>query len=200
MNFLGSHINEQVALELKKKDVTEADIVLVDEKGGALAVGVFVDAFMMCLRKVKNTFRIMVGGNRQTEEMVVAGNYSMNWDNPLLTEKHLPMRPMRKGSLEIEFLEFDHDPTYEEVLREGGRWGLKQPRYEDAFFFGEQYPGEQSRGTIVFMHEPWENPVGDVGVMMLSDGERGRSIGIHLIRYGFKKGWRFAFIRPALPA
>lgn len=64
------------------------------------------------------------------------------------------MRPMPEGAREIVFLEFDHEPTSEEVLAEAAQQGLERPRYEDALFFGEQHPEEQRTAPIVFLHRP----------------------------------------------
>ncbi|KKU89782.1 MAG: hypothetical protein UY19_C0009G0031 [Candidatus Wolfebacteria bacterium GW2011_GWA2_47_9b] len=147
MAKLGAFIDEHVGPELEKKGVTEADIESVIEKGGVSAVGMFVDAFMMCLQQARNAFRIMTGGTRTTDEVIEAGNYG--WTNDMVNGKNFPMRPMPEGPREIVFLEFDHDPGSEEVLVEAQRQGLERPLYEDALFFGEQYPEEQRSAVSV---------------------------------------------------
>ena len=188
---LGAFIDEQVGSELERKGVTEADIELVAEKGGASAVGIFVDEFMKCLQQVKNVFRIMTGSTRTTDEVIAAGNY--DWKNDLISGKNFPMRPMPEGPREIVFLEFNHDPGSEEVLAEAQRQGLERPRYEDALFFGEQHPGEQIKDPIVFLHEPWRRP-GNLGVLVLYCDGRNRHLSLHCFG-SWGRRCRFAFVR-----
>ncbi|KKU53835.1 MAG: hypothetical protein UX76_C0009G0025 [Candidatus Wolfebacteria bacterium GW2011_GWC1_47_103] len=88
MAKLGAFIDEHVGPELEKKGVTEADIESVIEKGGVSAVGMFVDAFMMCLQQARNAFRIMTGGTRTTDEVIEAGNYG--WTNDMVNGKNFP--------------------------------------------------------------------------------------------------------------
>ena len=193
MAKLGAFIDEHVGPELEKKGVTEADIESVIEKGGVSAVGMFVDAFMMCLQQARNAFRIMTGGTRTTDEVIEAGNYG--WTNDMVNGKNFPMRPMPEGPREIVFLEFDHDPGSEEVLVEAQRQGLERPLYEDALFFGEQYPEEQRNAPIVFLHKPWQSPGGFLFVLVLRCGGRDRSLGLGYFDDGWRQRCRFAFVR-----
>ena len=190
---LGKFINRRVVSELEKKGVTEADISLVAEKGEVLVVDIFVDAFLKCLRQVKNAFRIMTGGTRTTNEVVAAGNY--DWKDDMVNGENFPMRSMPEGPREIVFLEFDHDPSSEEVLAEAERQGLKRPRYEDALFFGEQHPEEQRKGPIVFLHESWQFPHGNLLVLVLVCVGRRRNLFLDSFGDRWARRCRFAFVR-----
>ena len=192
MKKLGVFIDEQVGPELEKKGITEADIELVGAKGGASAVGIFVQAFMQCLQQVKNAFRIMTGGTRTTDEVIEAGNYG--WTNDMVNGKNFPMRPMPEGPREIVFLEFDHDPGSEEVLAEAQRQGLERPLYEDALFFGEQHPEEQRNAPIVFLHKPWQCPHGLLRVLVL-DCDDGNRLILNYFDGSWRQRCRFAFVR-----
>jgi len=193
MMDLKGTIAEQVVVELAKKGVTEADIELVGTKGGMSAVGIFVDAFMQCLRQVKNACRIMTGGTRTTDEVIAAGSYG--WANDLVNGENFPMRPMPEGHREIVYLEFDHNPSSEEVLAEAKRQGLERPRYEDALFFGEQHPEEQRKAPVVFLHEPWQSPNGSLDVLVLYCYDRRRDLSLRYFGDGWDRRWRFAVVR-----
>jgi len=145
------------------------------------------------MAKIIGSFQINTTGNRTAEEVVAAGNY--DWRNDWVNGENFPMRPMPEGPREIVFLEFDHDPGSEEVLAEAQRQGFDRPMYEDALFFGEQHPEEQRNGPIVFLHEPRQDPVGYLVVLVLGCGGRDR----HLLLRCFGRSWdrrcRFAFVR-----
>jgi hypothetical protein len=192
MAKLETFIDEEVGSELEKKGVTEADIELVGIKGGASAIGIFDDAFRGCLQQVRNTFRIMTGGNRTTEEVVAAGNY--DWKNDWVNGKNFPMRPMSEGPREIVYLEFDYDPASEEVLAEAQRQGLERPRHDDVLFFGEQYLEEQRKAPVVFLHEPWHYPHRGLFVLVLYCGCRGRGLDLNYFGVRWRQRCRFAFV------
>ena len=193
MAKLGTFINKQIGPELEKKGITEADIELVIEKGGVSAIDMIVDVIVKCVCQVKNAFRIMTEGTRTTDGVIAAGNY--DWKNDRVNGENFPMRPMPEGPREIVFLEFDHDPGSEEVLAEAARQGLERPRYEDALFFGEQYPEEQRKAPIVFLHEPWRDPRRVLGVLVLSCLGRDRSLVLDYFDGGWGQRCRFAFVR-----
>ena len=193
MAKLGTFINKQIGPELEKKGITEADIELVIEKGGVSAIDMIVDVIVKCVCQVKNAFRIMTEGTRTTDGVIAAGNY--DWKNDRVNGENFPMRPMPEGPREIVFLEFDHDPGSEEVLAEAARQGLERPRYEDALFFGEQYPEEQRKAPIVFLHEPWESPGRGLDVLVLRCRGRSRSLHLSCFFSRWFRRCRFAFVR-----
>lgn len=193
MTKLGTFIDEKVGPELEKKGITEADIELVATKGGALAISMIVDVIAKCVQQVKNAFRIMTVGNRTADEVITAGNY--DWKNDLVNGKNFPMRPMPEGPREIVYLEFNHDLGSEEVLTEAQRQGLERPLYEDTLFFGEQHPEEQRKGPIVFLHEPWQDPIGNLLVLVLSCNDRGRNPHLGYFGSRWDRRCRFAFVR-----
>jgi len=144
-------------------------------------------------QQAKNIFHLMVGGNRTTEEMVKAGKY--DWSNGGITSKNFPMRPRPAGKRIIELIELDHGPTSEEVLAEAERLGLERPVYEDALFFGEQFPEKQRERPIVFLHEPWQGPGGRLDVLVLRSDSVGRDLRLAWFDGGWSRHYVFAFVR-----
>ncbi|OGM95309.1 hypothetical protein A2524_04540 [Candidatus Wolfebacteria bacterium RIFOXYD12_FULL_48_21] len=140
--------------------------------------------------KIVGSFRINTAGNRTTEEVVAAGNY--DWTNDRVNGENFPMRPMPEGPRKIVYLEFEVNPYLEEkVLVEAQRQGLERPLYEDVLFFGEQYPEEQRKGPIAFLHEPWHG--WRVG---LGRDKAGRGLGLNYFGGIYRRRCRFAFILP----
>ncbi len=96
----------------------------------------------------------MAGDGRTTEELVDAGNYG--YAHSCVESANFPARRAGgKRVREVVLLDFDHDITTERALAEAVRLGLQRPMYEDALYFGIEYPHVQLRGPVVFLHEPW---------------------------------------------
>ncbi|OGM95308.1 hypothetical protein A2524_04535 [Candidatus Wolfebacteria bacterium RIFOXYD12_FULL_48_21] len=144
--------------------------------------------------KIIGPFQINTAGNRTTEDVVAAGNYS--WASEIVNGVNFPMRPMPEGLREIVILEFDHLPTQDQMLRVVSGQDLDFPRHEDALFFGEQYPDEQCNGSIVFLHEPWKC-LGDgsfVLVLQCDSADKKRGLGLTTVGLIGTRNRRFAFV------
>ena len=147
----------------------------------------------LIVNSAKNIFRIMIGGNRTTEEVVTAGKYG--WANSNINSQNFPMRPQRSDGATIELLEFEFDPTTEQVFAEAKKRGLEDPVYEDGLFFGEQHPEEQRKRPIVFLHKPWQDPYGHRLVLVLSELAGERELYLYSCGFGWPRSCRFAFRR-----
>ncbi len=88
----------------------------------------------------------------KTSELLRRGEYDYSGvpinDDLFPIEEHAPFSRI------IEFVEFDHDPNSKEVLAEFAHRKLVRPTYEDALTFGAEYPDEQLRLRLPFLHEP----------------------------------------------
>jgi len=135
----------------------------------------------------------MDGGNRTTEEIIAAGKY--DWKSSRVNGKNFPMRRIPEGPREIVLLEFDRKPANDEVLVKARRQGLERPRYEDALLFGEQYPEEQRKASIVFLHEPWKCFFCEQHVLVLNCDNGRRGLCMRYFGYRWGRRCRFAFVR-----
>lgn len=178
--------------DLRSKGASDEDIHSLVTDSGALSIGKIGDALMDVIRQVKNVFQLAIGGNRTTEEVVAAGKY--DWSSDHVSSQNFPMREGRGHSM-IEIIDFGREVTSEEALAEAKKRGLERPDYEDALFFGEQFPEKQRERPVVFLHEPWLHPDRDLDVFVL----RGRSVKRRLSLSWFDASWSracvFAFAR-----
>lgn len=139
-------------------------------------------------------FSVTVGDGRSTEELVAAGNYG--YAHSCVTSENFPVR-QSGGKLvrEITVIEFDHDVTSEEATTEAARLRLERPTYEDALYFGIEYPDVQGERPVVFLHDPWVGFFGRRDVLCLWSNAGRRELGLE----GFDDQWsanhRFAFVR-----
>ncbi len=139
-------------------------------------------------------YRETVGDGRSTEELVAAGNYG--YAHSCVTSENFPARQFGgKRVREISLLEFDHDVTAEEAMTEAARLGLERPTYEDALYFGIEYPDVQGDRPVAFLHNPWMGFFGRRDVLCLWSNAGRRELGLG----GFDDQWsanhRFAFVR-----
>jgi hypothetical protein len=139
-------------------------------------------------------YRITTGDGRSTEDLVEAGRYA--YAHSCVTSANFPAR--RFGGVrrrEIVLLEFEHDVTSEDAIAEAARLGLERPTYEDALYFGAEYPEVQRERPVVFLHDPWFGFFGRRDVLSLWTNADRRELGLEGFDDPWRPTWRFAFAR-----
>lgn len=185
---------DSLVRELRARGVSDAEIHALVTEGGKVPMGKIADGIIEVIRPQQPIFRL-VGRSTSctTEELVRAGHY--DWVNDYITSRNFPIRSHESDEAEIVLFEFDHDPTSEEVLAVAEKHGLVRPTYEDALRFGKQHPEEQRKGPIVFLHEPWLSPHDHRLVVVLDGNASFRSLDLDLFDDGWRRRYRFAFLR-----
>jgi hypothetical protein len=136
----------------------------------------------------------MAGGDQSTEELVEAGNYG--YAHSCVNSENFPARQFRGKRLrEIVLLEFDHDVTSEGAITEAVRLGFERPVYEDALWFGMEYPHVQRERSVVFLHEPWFGFFGRRDVLCLWSNAGRRELGLEDFDGSWSRNYGFAFVR-----
>lgn len=96
------------------------------------------------------------------------------------------------GAVNIELVEMSLDLTASGILDEFARRGLERPTAEDALHFGAKYPDEQRERPIAFLHEPWADPAGNRGVLVLRGDKRSRGLALYWYDDRWYRGVLFA--------
>ena len=107
---------------------------------------------------VVKTIKIQVGGGRTTDQIVEATKAKDNniYINPNITQKNMSSGYGNQRFVVIEFFEFDHDPTTEEVIERCQEPGYGHPTYEDGLRFQEERQDDQRERPHIFIPEnPW---------------------------------------------
>lgn len=142
----------------------------------------------------REVFTLTLEGAYKVSELVKQGKY--DWVNDWITDECFPLEfeslPMRHT---IELVEFEHDSTSEEVLAEFERLELERPTYEDALYFGIQYPEEQRKYPIVFLHEPVQGPCGRRHILGLDERVGKRRLNLRWFDNGWLQKDVFAAVR-----
>lgn len=195
--WIGS-LTDMLIRALRERGVSDGAIHGLVVEGGDLPIEKIADVLVEVIEQAKNIFRLMVGKKRTTEEMVKAGKY--DWSDDNITSKNFPVRSRSTKRVVIELVKFDPDLTWEEVLTEAEKRGLKRPDYEDALLFGEQHPEKQRElRRIVFLHEPWSRPPNFLSVLMLLGNSNERSLRLAWLGNGeWARDCYYAFVRPAV--
>jgi hypothetical protein len=136
---------------------------------------------------------IHVGDGRSTEQLVAAAHYG--YAHSCVTSEIFPVRALGpKRSREIVLLEYDRDLGSDEVIAEAARRGLERPVYEDALYFGAEYPSVPDAAPVVFLHEPWLGFFGRLDVLCLWTNAGRRELGLEGFDTRWRPGHRFAFV------
>jgi len=148
----------------------------------------------MTMRGGAGSYRITTGDGRSTEELVEAGEYA--YAHSCVTSENFPARHFDgRQAREIILVPFDHDVTSEEAIAEATQLGFERPTYEDALYFGIEYPDVQREHPVVFLHDPWFGFFGRRDVLCLWTNAGRRELGLE----GFDDRWIrnscFAFVR-----
>lgn len=138
-------------------------------------------------------YRIVTGDGRSTEELVAAGDYG--YAHSCVTSENFPVRPHGAPRVrEITLLEFDRDVTSEEAVTAAVQRGLARPTYEDALYFGIEYPDVQRERPIVFLHDPWLGYFGRRDVLCLWSNAGRRELGLEGFDDRWSRNHRFGFV------
>jgi hypothetical protein len=137
-----------------------------------------------------------VGDGRSTEELVEAGKYG--YAHSCVTSDNFPARRSQAETVrEVVLVELDHDgTTTREIMTRAAQLGLEPPLYEDALYFGAEYPDVQRERPVVFLHDPWLGFFGRRDVLCLWSNAGRRELGLEGFDDPWRRDYRFAFIRP----
>ncbi len=192
--WLASFADGFIIKALRERGVSDEAIHSLATEGDELTIGKIEDALAEVEQRAKNIFRLMVGENRTTEEVVKAGKY--DWVNNYVTGRNFPMRSRAGGKVTIELVDFGRDISSEEAIKKARRRGFERPSYEDALFFGEQFPEKQRERPIIFLHEPWqEDPDCLPFVLVLYGWSSQRRLYLCWFAAEWCRDYVFAFVR-----
>jgi hypothetical protein len=139
-------------------------------------------------------YEIAIGDGRSTEALVEAGNYG--YAHSCVTSDNFPARQFGgRRAREIVLLGFNREVTTEDAIGEAARLGLERPLYEDALYFGAEYPEVQRVRPVVFLHDPWFGFFGRRDVVSLWSNAGRRELGLEGFDGPWRPSWRFAFVR-----
>jgi len=142
--------------------------------------------------RILQTYVLVTGDVRTTEQLVDAGRYA--YAHSCIFSETFPARHTARPR-EIVLVEFDRDLMAGEAIELAGAAGLAQPRYEDALYFGIQFPDVQRDHSVVFLHDPWYGYFGRRDVLMLWCNAGGRELGLEGFDDLLSKSCWFAFVR-----
>lgn len=148
---------------------------------------------------LRKQFTLLVGDGRTKESLLAAGRY----DSVGHIAKAFVTSPSFRWTKEpcecdIELVEFNYDPSSDQVLAEFAKRGLLEPTEEDALRFGGKYPDEQLESPIVFLHKEniWLGSFDFRGVLVLGAGGSERELGCGWFVGRWGRGGRGAARRP----
>ncbi len=110
---------------------------------------------------IVKTVPVRIGGGRTTDQIIKAaknlkGKNRPNYINPSITQANMPSGNGRVRVVLVEWFEFDHDPTMNEVRAQCEEPGYGYSHYEDGLRFQEDRPDDQrERPHVLIPENPW---------------------------------------------
>lgn len=145
----------------------------------------------------QNVFHIKNPKVRPADQMLKAGHY--NETNHVVSEgikkKKFPVDNQVVGEYEIVIIDVDWNTSSQDVLSIASNLRFRRPVYADALLLGEQYPNEQQKGPIVFLHDPQYFWGGHFFSLVLKADQNRRIISLVSSSGWWSSSYRFAFGR-----
>ncbi len=151
--------------------------------------------------RIVKTVTIIIGGGRTTDQIIEAAKRLEGRNRPSsihsdITQANMPSGHGRRRPVILEFFEFDHDPTTEEVRARCEEPGCGYPHYEDGLRFQEDHPDDQRERHHIFIPEnPWCDAHDYPQALNFWSFTGGRELGLRCCCLG--DGWylRYLFAR-----
>ena len=81
------------------------------------------------------------------------------------------------------------------TIAEAVQLGLQRPTYEDALYFGIEYPDVQRERPVLLLHDPWFGFFGRRDVVCLWSNAGRRELGLEGFDERWSRNYRFGFVR-----
>src|SRR3989338_985814 len=173
-------------LSTQKSEANAALDIMADKMAEVLIAAQNRNGKVFCIKR---------GGKHTTEQVVGATTHSLVNEN--INSKNFPLteRPEEERERVVfQVLEYDHNPSSEEILKEFKLRGLERPIYEDAFKFDKAHPDE--KGVFVFFHEPRLDPGRVPVVLVVVRGGAFRGLGLGWFGGTWGRSSWFVGVRP----
>ena len=144
-----------------------------------------------------NIFPVIVDYSRTLSEMISAGKYG--WVNSDITDQHFPLPKIPTGlptklELNLELVHFNRFISSNDAIAELKKRGMRPATLPELLAFGEQYPEEQRKYSIVALGSVWQDWGGRIVPCLWFDAV-GRGLGLSWFEGGWGDGYRFLAVR-----
>lgn len=148
---------------VREQGGAEEDVYVLGTDEGASLVSQLANGLVQLGQAVRDIFVLITAGRKKTSEVVAAGRY--DYANPAINDQNFPWRPFCQRTRQVQLVDmrkhgFPSSYSFEDACAVLAKpeVDLNRPQYEDALFFGEQFPEKYRERPIMFPHEPWLDP------------------------------------------
>jgi len=127
---------------------------------------------------MEDTFPVIVNYSKSLAEMIQAGKY--DWVNSDITDKHFPVKGSGRVELNAELIHYGKCMCSDTIIQDLDQRGLRPATLAELLAFGEKYPDEQRKYTIVELGSVWQYWVAGRSVAYLCCGVSGRGLDLPL--------------------
>ena len=152
----------------------------------------FANIFVRADNTIAGIFRLQVNYDLSVREAIMAGNY--DWKNGDINGKNFSSKRSSSALIDIRLVHFNKDMSFEDVLKELNKMGLRPAKLPELLALGAECPAEQRKYPVVALGSVWQDWFGgrSVAYLLGDDGERG--LGLGCFDGGWGGGCRFAAV------
>jgi len=139
------------------------------------------------------TYPINVDYSKSLAEMIKAGKY--DYYEHEINGKHFPRKFKGKSRLKAKLVQYDHCMSSKRIVADLAKRGLRAATVHELVAFGERYPNEQRKGSIVALGSVWRDWNRDRCVAHLYGNEFGRRLELSYCDGDWRARYRFLAFR-----
>lgn len=147
------------------------------------------DQYQRILGLDSSIFKVKMGGNENTDQIVAVLREGGIWVNGYVTQANFPLTPSENlWEDEIKIIDPECSFNEGEGLKFIADAKLRRPTYEHGIRFAQQH-GKATTSTkkpfVIFLHEPWQDPDRRRRMMSLYRNPESRKLSLDFSGQGF---------------
>ena len=152
----------------------------------------FANIFVRADNTIAGIFRLQVNYDLNVKEAIKAGKY--DWENDDINDKNFLSKRSGSALIDIRLVHFNKDMSFEDVLKELNKMGLRPVELPELLALGAECPAEQRKYPVVALGSVWRSWDGNRYVAYLYGHGGKRGLGLDDSGDGWDGHCRFAAV------
>ena len=152
----------------------------------------FANIFVRADNTIAGIFRLQVNYDLNVKEAIKAGKY--DWENDDINDKNFLSKRSGSALIDIRLVHFNKDMSFEDVLKELNKMGLRPAKLPELLALGAECPAEQRKYPVVALGSVWQDSLGDRSVPCLDRPGSERGLGLCCFEGDWGASFRFAAV------
>ena len=164
---------------------------VIESRGNTLAKEIV--ALIRGPQPAFSSYSVLVDYGQTVEQLIRNGRY--DWVNSDINGRNFPSSERGRAQIDIFLLNFDHDISSEDAIREMAKQGLRPATLKELLALGTAFPDLQRENPIVALGSTCRRPDGGLDVPYLTGRASLRFLSLVWFGRDWFPGRRFAAVR-----